>query len=207
MNAQGIALAADSAVTLDSSLKPSSGGRAFSTADKIFGITPRDPIAAMVHGSASFMGIPWETVLKTYRRSLGTRSLPTVADYAADFAAFLERSTALFPADVRARQVRKEVRSRFLRIREQMELTLEQALQDRGSVNRHWVERALAEVVNDFFDLYKEASPVRGMTPDEAHRLTGKYNDSIIKVQEHVFQGLPVSRACRSQLDLKQAKK
>jgi hypothetical protein len=201
MNAQGVALAADSAVTLDSSLKSSVGGRAFSTADKIFGITPRDPIAAMVHGSASFMGIPWETILKTYRRSLGTRSLATVADYAADFATFLEGNTALFPADVRARHVRKEVRSRFLKIRDQMEFTLKQVLLHRTSVNREWVERALAEEVNFFFQLYKTASPVRDMTSDDARQLIADHSNSIIEIQDQVLQGLPISPACRSQLE------
>lgn len=200
MNAQGVALAADSAVTLDSSFRSSVGGRAFSTADKIFGITPRDPIAAMVHGSASFMGIPWETVLKAYRGSLGTRSLATVADYAADFASFLETNMALFPAEARARQIRKEVRARFLRIRNQMETTLEQALRYRVSVNRRWVERALAEEVHYFFELYEKARPVRGMTAGDANKLMRDHADSIEVVQNHVFQSLPLSRACRSQL-------
>lgn len=201
MNAQAIALAADSAVTLDSSFRSSSGGRAFSTADKIFGITPRDPIAAMVYGSASFMGLPWETVLKAYRRSLGKLTLATVADYARDFATFLERNTALFPPDDRLRQVRKEVRSRLLRIRDFMELTLDQALQHKRSVSREWVERALAGSVRYFYELYEKASPVRGLTATEANKLVARHRDSILKIQEHVFQGLPISSACRWQLD------
>src|SRR4051812_20325185 len=98
MNAQAVALAADSAVSINGTSK------SFTSADKIFGLghSAGEPIAAMVYGNAEFMGIPWETVLKAFRRELIGRGLPTVKAYAEEFAQFVKRdSQQLFPKAVR----------------------------------------------------------------------------------------------------------
>lgn len=39
----------------------------------------------MIYGAGTFGPIPWETVVKEYRRAAGTRTFGTVAEYAADF--------------------------------------------------------------------------------------------------------------------------
>lgn len=81
-NREGVALAADSAVTI------SHGGsgrqKVFRSANKIIPMSPGLPVAVMVYGNASLMGIPWETIITGYGRHLGDRRLETVAAYAED---------------------------------------------------------------------------------------------------------------------------
>ena len=45
------------------------------------------------------MRMPWETIVKTYREWLGTRSFSTVGDYAASFVKFIDSNRSLTPAD------------------------------------------------------------------------------------------------------------
>ena len=81
-NREGIALAADSAVTV--SLVSGWREKVYRSAQKIFALQPGVPVAVMVYGNASVMGIPWETILAGYGRQLGDRRFDTVAEYAAD---------------------------------------------------------------------------------------------------------------------------
>jgi hypothetical protein len=64
MNKRGIALAADSAVTLGASRK------IYHTAEKLFSLSSSVPIAIMTYGSADMMNVPWETVIKVYAQKI-----------------------------------------------------------------------------------------------------------------------------------------
>lgn len=96
MNKLGVALAADSAVTRTGAGDP----KIYQSADKLFLLSHIDPIAVMIYGSASFMGIPWETIIKLYRRTHGVQSRVTVLDHAKTLMTFLGKSRDLFPEDL-----------------------------------------------------------------------------------------------------------
>jgi hypothetical protein len=60
MNKHGIALAADSAVTLGA------GEKIYHGAEKLFQLSPSTSIGVMTYGNADLMGVPWEIVIKSY---------------------------------------------------------------------------------------------------------------------------------------------
>ena len=65
MNKEAIAIAADSAVTLREQ-------KVFTSANKIFTLSKYHPVGIMIYGSANFMEVPWETIIKIYRSKLGS---------------------------------------------------------------------------------------------------------------------------------------
>ncbi len=85
MNLEAVALAADSAVTA------SAGGnqKIFSSQNKLFALSDVAPVGVLVYGGATFMSIPWETLIKEYRRKLGRKSFPRLSEYASHFCDFL----------------------------------------------------------------------------------------------------------------------
>lgn len=85
LNKQAIAIAADSAVTIDGN----NGRKIFNKANKVFTLSKYHPVGIMIHNSASFMTTPWETIIKIYRRQLEQHSFPTVREYQEDFIRFL----------------------------------------------------------------------------------------------------------------------
>ena len=87
MNSGAIALAADSAVTVTAGL---GGAKIFSSDDKIFALTDKAPVGIMVYGAANFMSIPYETIIKEYRRRYGIRTYAHLRDYADEFLGFLK---------------------------------------------------------------------------------------------------------------------
>jgi hypothetical protein len=78
LNRSAVALAADSASTF---LQASGLPKIFNTTDKLFHLDGVSPIGVMVYGNSTFMGVPWETVIKRYRGKAltGCRTLEEAA--------------------------------------------------------------------------------------------------------------------------------
>ena len=60
MNKEAVALAADSAITGPRGREL----KIYFSANKIFSLSKYCPVGVMVYSTSSFMGIPWETVIK-----------------------------------------------------------------------------------------------------------------------------------------------
>lgn len=85
MNLEAVALAADSAGTAYHG-----GSRKISMSqNKLFALSDVAPVGALVYGNASFMSIPWETLIKEYRRQRGKRAFGHLDEYIEDFCQFL----------------------------------------------------------------------------------------------------------------------
>ena len=83
LNKHAVAIAADSAVTMGNTHK------VVNSANKIFTLSKFHPVAVMVYNNAAFMGVPWDIIIKEYRKELGNKALPSVKCYVDDFVRFL----------------------------------------------------------------------------------------------------------------------
>ena len=106
LNRNAVALAADSAVTL----RLPQSTKIYQT-NKLFALSKYEPVAVMIYGSADFMDLPWETIVKRYRVHLGRRSFGGIGEYGDDFLDFVEGNSAFFPADRQAFYCYQWVRS------------------------------------------------------------------------------------------------
>ncbi|QAZ45919.1 hypothetical protein [Mesorhizobium sp. Pch-S] len=86
LNKSAVALATDSKVTLTQSGRQ----KTYDTVDKLFSLSKTEPVGAMIYGNAEFIGFPWETIVKEYRRKTPNVSFPTVFDWADNFTKFLK---------------------------------------------------------------------------------------------------------------------
>lgn len=86
LNKQAVAMAADSAVTIGGS----NGKKIFNKANKVFALSKSHPVGIMIYNAASFMGTPWETIIKVYRKQLKDKCFNTLNEYHVDFLAFLK---------------------------------------------------------------------------------------------------------------------
>lgn len=88
LNRSGVALAADSAVTIGSK-------KVYNTANKLFSLSKYHPVGIMIYGGANFMGVPWETIIKTYRKYLGEKKKDRLKEYKDDFLAYIIKDKRL----------------------------------------------------------------------------------------------------------------
>lgn len=103
MNRTAVALAADSAVT--------SGGGIYNSANKLFTLSKYHPVGVMIYGNASFMGVPWQTLIKMYREQLGQDSFDTLEEYAKDFCEYLQDVVVqgIIPDAYRAEHIQADI--------------------------------------------------------------------------------------------------
>lgn len=84
MNKNGVALAADSAVTVG-------GRKVYNSANKLFTLSKHHPVGILIYGSATFNDIPWEIIIKEYREQLKENSFDSLEKYEKHFQEFLSR--------------------------------------------------------------------------------------------------------------------
>jgi hypothetical protein len=101
MNKLAIALAADSAVTIGSG-DEAQAGKIFNSVNKLFALSKTHPVGIMIYGRADLAGVPWEILIKEYRKELGDRSFNRISQYADDFLRFLTRKDTVIPEDFQA---------------------------------------------------------------------------------------------------------
>jgi hypothetical protein len=193
MNAQAVALAADSAVSIEGRAKT------FTSAEKIFRLSGWEPIALMIHGNASFMGIPWETIAKSYRRKLATDSFETLAEYANDFVEYVKREAAsLITPQAQEKQARNEIRARLTKCFDVFEGMVQQRLSEEGSIPGWRLPIYLEQaVLAEHRDWSKLAVLVPGLSGAAARVLIAKYQNDARLVQEEVFRDFPLTEAVR----------
>jgi len=84
LNKTAIVLAGDSAVTIGD------GKKVYNTANKIFQLTSKGTVGIMIYNQANWMGIPLETIVKSYNKSIGETQFPTLEEYRDSFIEFIK---------------------------------------------------------------------------------------------------------------------
>lgn len=85
LNKHAVAIAADSAVTMGNTHK------VVNSANKIFTLSKYHPVAVMTYNNAAFMGVPWDIIIKEYRKDLKECSFPLLENYVTDFLRYLHK--------------------------------------------------------------------------------------------------------------------
>ncbi len=158
MNKNGIALAADSAVTI------SVGGRTskiYNSANKLFMLSKYHPVGIMIYGSAEIMGLPWEAVIKRYRDRLGPRSFATLEKYCDDF--FRHLSIEAFGEDSYVSFVRERAIELLYVIAEDADKKAEQLLKTGGEIEETEIQRVHKECIEQAYSRVKAAQKQLGI--------------------------------------------
>ena len=196
MNKAAVAMAADSAVTMGSG----DGTKIYNTVNKLFALSRFQPVGIMIFGNAEFMGLPWETLIKTYRKRLGRSKFDRLQDYSVDFLSFIETAEHLFPPDLQERFVGGQVQSFFMQIRDEIDDAAKALIGAKGSITTAEVEaladthvRQNAEWVNSF-------PPISDLPVDYAKNIRSSYRKVISQVKKRVFKDLPMSSSSSARL-------
>ena len=109
LNRQGVALAADSAVTR----QRNKGEKITKNGNKMMRLSNVVPVCVMVTGNADFLGTPWELIIRVYRRSRGNIEHVTVEEAAHDFFRFVSETPSLWPERIAASYLKRLANSVF----------------------------------------------------------------------------------------------
>jgi hypothetical protein len=199
LNTAGVALAADSAVTVGGQ----GATKVYSNVNKLFGLSRQQPVGIMIHNSAVLAGLPWEPIIKCFRTEVGDRRQPTLAAYAEEFRRFLNaRTERFYPGQVQKQSLHLKLRQTF----EALQKRCQRASLRRIGANPQLLGDTTA-LGNDIAKVVAaahrsmEAAPfVDGLTEDDAVRLRTEHSDPIEKMLKATFPWDHLSADVRGQL-------
>lgn len=119
MNQHALVLAADSATTVTMWVRGKKQTRYFKAANKLFQLSEIHPVGLMIYGSASLQDVPWELIVKEFRKTRGNESAAKLAEYGLRFFDFVKSHSGLFPEQAKRKEFFSKVdQAAFAELRE-----------------------------------------------------------------------------------------
>ena len=190
MNRRGIALAADSAVTLPGSNK------IYHTAEKLFSLAPSVPVGIMTNGSADMMDVPWETIVNTYARKVGGRTFDTLEEYATSFLTFIEGSNALFPRQIQAEWVKRCVGAVWADYRHNLDERMEAQPNQKQSSRK----AALSEILREDHAIFEQYRSFEGVEDEHGTQIAEAHARELNELEAEIFDGISLTAQLRRDL-------
>lgn len=188
MNKQGIALAADSAVTMSDR----SGQKIFPSANKIFSLSKYHPVGIMVYGNASFMGVPWETVIKMYRSRLGEQHFPSLRLYADDFLSFLRTEPTIANESFQETYAATSIMSYFINLVNLIRKAADEKICGGIELTKAATARLVSRVIKQEHEEWTKTPSIEDLPQDYKRDLKKRYGEVIEKCKKDVFEQLPM---------------
>ncbi len=200
MNRMGVALAADSAVTIGSEAQ-----KIYTSAEKLFQLSEAAPVGIMVYGNAGYVSLPWETTIKAFRRKLGDAPRRTIADYASEFVSFLRDNPELFPEANRFHVMRELVLGAFAAVRAKRKELLDNKRKQKkngggGGLTPDEISPALGEAIQDLIDFVKTSPEVEGMDAQLRDKVAEWLRGSVAHMAEQTLEGIEMPDGTEAKL-------
>lgn len=198
MNREAVAVAADSAITASHE----SGDKIFSSANKIFTLSKYRPIGIMVFGSANFMDVPWETVIKIHRKELGDKKFNELSEYADNFIEFLDDGNKLFSKKNQKSYFVTSVRSYFHVTILQNDILKKcgKIIEEKGGMSEDEIKDITNKVINDHYNLWNNSEMIETISKEFEEEILETFEKEIDKIINEIFQELPVEEKSKEKL-------
>ena len=172
LNKQAVALATDSAV--------SSPNKIFQSANKIFSLSKFAPVAIMVYSRADFCGVPWETIIKSYRNNLGSIKFNTLDEYAYNFIDFITNNDTLMLNIIDEKLFVREVIHNFsLKIIENIQNIASSESKKEGHLSQLSIDNIIRHVFERNFHNIEKAPPLSIRASIDKELFFSKFNQDI----------------------------
>lgn len=189
MNKQAVALAADSASTMSSGADK----KIFPSANKLFALSRKRPVGVMVYGNASFMGIPWETLIKMYKERIGDGDFPTIDSFAEGFLGFLSNCNTFLEPSTQDRFFREVVGSFLGLIGKNCLGGIKSFVEGKGKATNKELEDIIGSQIDMAADRFKDVQTSPSVKNGFTESVVGKYGAVIDELIKVIFERLPIS--------------
>lgn len=170
LNRNAIALAADSAVTVGEK-------KIYNSALKLFSLSKVAPVAIMIFGNAMLLGMPWETLVKSYRKELGNKVFNTIDEYANDFLAFIPRQSEMFPKKAREDWAINCAQAYLVGvILKEIGDSVDEYIKNNGKIDEPEIEAIVVKTIDDNYKTLKEKPRMTGLTVNDETSLLRKFS-------------------------------
>lgn len=189
MNRLGIALAADSAVTL--SYRGNREKKIYTSVDKIFSLSNEAPVGVMIYDNASYLEMMWETIVKEFRSRLGARRFDTLREYANEFLDFLTYED-VFPEDIQDQQISEIIRFHFGVILLGINKRLDAEIEKSKVLSEEDYPSIVTDELRNILSRVKTHSRLERFNESTISKVQKKYKNLFKKARDQVFEELNI---------------
>jgi hypothetical protein len=198
MNKLAVALAADSAVTVSTTGPQGNTNKIFNSANKLFALSKHAPVGLMIYGNAGMMGIPWETIVKMYRKHLKSKEFPTLSGYCQDFFDFLDQFDV--SAAIQEHYLISVAVFWCRQLRKQIDEWAQKQIQSAKQVSTEQVNATLSEMIQkQYIDFLKPADQ-SAHSKAVRSKLRRQYRPAVQRITKDVFGKMPLTKQMESWL-------
>ncbi|MBN1859580.1 hypothetical protein JW848_10335 [Candidatus Bipolaricaulota bacterium] len=151
MNRQAAALASDSAVTAYGS----NGEKVFTDVQKLFSLGTNHPVGVMQYSRADLCGVPWETIIKSFRNHLGRRQLDHLEDYSQSFFRYITESGCI-PRSSQSGSLREAVFDYCMYVKRRIRAEAAEKIELSASISLTTTKAIVSRVINDEFQFWRQ---------------------------------------------------
>ncbi|MCL2700407.1 MAG: hypothetical protein FWE88_01790 [Phycisphaerae bacterium] len=193
MNKSGMALAADSAMTVTIHGPGGQDRKIHNTANKVFALSKHAPVAAMIYDNSQLMEIPWETIIKQFRNGLAKKRYPTLKQYGDEFLRFL--STLPISEEAESSYIRQGAYALSGDIRGNLDQFVALTIKITGRITEVEIKAKLSDLIMEQSRHFHELARDSSFSDEQKRQLCTKYESRIVEVARQIFENLPLAAA------------
>jgi len=196
MNKEAIALASDSSVTMIGK----ENQKIFTSANKLFTLSKYHPVGIMIYGSAIFMDVPWETIIKVFRNNLNRKKFNTLKEYANAFIELLDNGNPLFPDSLQDDYFHASIHAYFELIKNAIIKKVESIINEEHEITKQTTKKIVSDIIKGHYEKWEKVDNIPSIPKSFNKNVIEKYEKTIAKEIKEVFEELPISKVHINQL-------
>jgi len=196
INKEAIALASDSAVTMIGK----ENQKIFTPANKLFTLSKYHPVGIMIYGSAIFMDVPWETIIKVFRNNLNRKKFNTLKEYANAFIELLDNGNPLFPDSLQDDYFHASIHAYFELIKNAIIKKVESIINEEHEITKQTTKKIVSDIIKGHYEKWEKVDNIPSIPKSFNKNVIEKYEKTIAKEIKEVFEELPISKVHINQL-------
>ncbi len=190
LNKTAVALAADSAVTLGGKRE-----KIYNSANKLFSLSKYNPVGIMIYGNAQFMGIPWETIIKTYRTKIGKYAYSELKEYCEDFLKFLSENSSFYSESQKTEYIEDNIYSYYLMMREEIKQIAIKHIEKKNKLTHSFTKQITQSTIDKHHKLLEEHELLSDFTEEFIDDFVKQRDSLLEKIIHEIFVDLPLSKS------------
>lgn len=192
LNKDAVALAADSAVTI-------AGQKTYQTTNKLFSLSREQPVGIMIYGDSELCGVPWETIIKLYRKEIGNSERPHLENYVDEFIDFIEKKISHYLQDNLEDNLLEYAENYLHKLADKTDTEVEQTLKTQ-SLNKRQISTILRKHINNDFSHWEQQEKLNFGDEEIVKKLQSDYVYQIEELIDEILENHSVSKVSTNRI-------
>jgi len=154
----------------------------------------------MIYGKATFLGVPWETIIRAFRDKRDPKARDHLSEYGAEFIEFIENWPEMFPPEAQQDYVARTIQTYFAYLLDRIAREIEATWQTHGPLTRSQGKTITREVIAAHHELWKGAPDADGGLAGKAADIRSKHVSQIKEARLEIFAKARISSASATKL-------